>query len=125
MKPTARPPTGSAIERPMTTKAAGYSKSLGKDPKDFGNKTKMFFHKKAPTSKEAIIKEFEKNIQKLSDDSILLKCKGNFVQAKEKCLNAYDKLQDFKSKNIDYFNAEMEVGIQLNLGIKYEGLKMF
>ena len=45
MKPTARPPTGSAIERPMTTKAAGYSKSLGKDPKDFGNKTKMFFHK--------------------------------------------------------------------------------
>ena len=125
MKPTARPPTGSAIERPMTTKAAGYSKSLGKDPKDFGNKTKMFFHKKSPTSKEAIIKEFEKNIQKLSDDSILLKCKGNFVQAKEKCLNAYDKLQDFKSKNIDYFNAEMEFGIQLNLGLIYEGLKMF
>ena len=70
MKGTARPPTGSAIERPMTTKAAGYSKTLGKDPKDFGRGTKMFFHKKEPTSKEGIIKEFEKNVQKLSDESI-------------------------------------------------------
>ena len=125
MKGTARPPTGSAIERPMTTKAAGYSKSLGKDPKDFGRGTKMFFHRKEPTSKEGIIKEFEKNIQKLSDESIILKCKGNYVQAKEKCLSAYDKLKDFKEKNNEYFNAEMEFGIQLNLALIFEGLKMF
>ena len=65
MKPTARPQTGSNIERPMTTKAAGYSKSLGKDTKDFGTKTKMFFHKKPATTKEQIIRELEKNLQKL------------------------------------------------------------
>jgi hypothetical protein len=48
MKGTARPGTGS-VERPMTTKAAGYSKSLGKEQKDFGMKTRMFFAKKENT----------------------------------------------------------------------------
>ena len=124
MKPTARPGTGS-IERPMTTKAAGYSKNIGKEQKDFGMKTRMFFAKKAATTKESQIKEFEKTIQKLSDESILLKCRGNYVQAKEKALIAYDKLNEFKNKNIDYFNAEMEFGIQLNLALIYEGLKMW
>lgn len=125
MKPTARPQTGSNIERPMTTKAAGYSKSLGKDTKDFGTKTKMFFHKKPATTKEQIIRELEKNLQKLCDESILLKCKGNYLSAKDKCLNAIEKLQDFKSKNIDYFNAEMEFCLQLNLALIYEGLETY
>ena len=124
MKGTARPGTGS-VERPMTTKAAGYSKSLGKEQKDFGMKTRMFFAKKENTSKEAIIKEFEKNIQKLSDESILLKCRGNFRGAKEKALSAYKKMNDFKLQNVDYFNAEMEFGLQLNIALIYEGLKMY
>ena len=124
MKGTARPGTGS-VERPMTTKAAGYSKSLGKEQKDFGMKTRMFFAKKQNTSKESIIKEFEKNIQKLSDESIILKCKGNFRAAKEKALTAYKKMTDFKQQNQDYFNAEMEFGLQLNIALIYEGLKMF
>ena len=123
MKGTARPGTGS-VERPMTTKAAGYSKSLGKEQKDFGMKTRMFFAQKQNTSKEGIIKEFEKNIQKLSDESILLKCRGNFRAAKEKALTATKKMQDFKSTNPDYFNAEMEFGLHLNLALIYEGLKM-
>ena len=124
MKGTARPGTGS-VERPMTTKAAGYSKSLGKENKNFGMKTRMFFAKKENTSKEAIIKEFEKNIQKLSDEAILLKCKGNFRAAKEKALSAEKKLNDFKLQNVDYFNAEMEFGLQLNIALIYEGLKMY
>ena len=124
MKGTARPGTGS-VERPMTTKAAGYSKSLGKEQKDFGMKTRMFFAKKENTSKEAIIKEFEKNIQKLSDESILLKCRGNYRAAKEKALSAYKKMNDFKLQNVDYFNAEMEFGLQLNIALIYEGLKMY
>jgi len=124
MKGTARPGTGS-VERPMTTKAAGYSKSLGKEQKDFGTKTRMFFAKKDNTTKEGQIKEFEKNIQKLSDESILLKCRGNFRAAKEKALSAYKKINDFKSQNVDYFNAEMEFGIQLNIALIYEGLKMY
>ena len=33
-------------------------------------KIRMFLAKKENTSKEGIIKEFEKNIQKLSDESI-------------------------------------------------------
>ena len=124
MKGTARPGTGS-VERPMTTKAAGYSKSLGKEQKDFGMKTRMFFAKKQNTSKEALIKEFEKNIQKLSDESIILKCRGNYRAAKEKALTATKKMNDFKSTNPDYFNAEMEFGLHLNLALIYEGLKMF
>ena len=124
MKGTARPGTGS-VERPMTTKAAGYSKSLGKEQKDFGMKTRMFFAKKQNTTKEAVIKEFEKNIQKLSDESILLKCKGNFRAAKEKALSATKKMSDFKTANTDYFNAEMEFGLNLNLALIYEGLKMY
>ena len=124
MKGTARPGTGS-VERPMTTKAAGYSKSLGKEQKDFGMKTRMFFAKKQNTSKEAQIKEFEKNIQKLSDESIIMKCRGNFLGAKEKALNAYDKLNEFKLQNLDYFNAEMEFGLQLNIALIYENLRMY
>jgi tetratricopeptide (TPR) repeat protein len=30
---------------------------------------------------------------------------------------------DFKSRNIDYFNSELEFGIKLNLGLVYESLK--
>ena len=125
MKPTARPQTGSNIERPMTTKAAGYSKSLGKDTKDFGSKTKMFFHKKEPTTKEQVIKEMEKNVQKLCDESILFKCKGNFMVAKDRCLNGIETMQEFKSKSIDYFNSELEFCLQLNLALIYEGLKTY
>ena len=124
MKGTARPGTGSVV-RPMTTKAAGYSKSLGKEQKDFGMKTRMFFAKKQNTTKESIIKEFEKNIQKLSDESIILKSKGNYRAAKEKASLASKKMSDFKLQNSDYFNAEMEFGLQLNLALIYEGLKMF
>ena len=85
----------------------------------------MFFHKKQVTSKEQVIKELEKNLQKMADESILLKCRGNFLSAKDKCTAALDKLQDFKSKNIDYFNPELEFCLELNLALIYEGLKMY
>ena len=42
------------------------------------------------------------------------KCRGNFRAAKEKALSSYKKMMDFKEKNRDYFNTEMELGLQLN-----------
>ena len=34
-------------------------------------------------------------------------------------------MNDFKLQNVDYFNAEMEFGLQLNIALIYEGLKMY
>lgn len=106
-------------ERPMTSnKAAGYSKTLGKNAKTPpGN---LFFQKKENLSKEQIIKDLEKTISKLLDESVVLKCKGDFYQAKDKCLVAMDKLQEFRKKNPEYFNSELEFGIKLNLGLIYQ-----
>jgi intraflagellar transport protein 88 len=123
-----RLPTGSdPSTRPMTSnKAAGFSKNLGKDPREVEAKSKILFTKREPTTKEQIIKELEKSIQKLYDESIMLnKAKCDHYQAKEKALLAYEKLMDFKSKNTDYFNTELEFGIKLNLGIIYEALKLY
>jgi intraflagellar transport protein 88 len=44
--------------------------------------------------------------------------------AKEKCILSYEKLMDFKSKNTDYFNIELEYGIKLNLALIYERLNL-
>jgi intraflagellar transport protein 88 len=88
-------------------------------------KTKILFTKRTPTTKEQIVKEVERSIQKLYDESILLKCKGDLHQAKEKCIFALDKLVEFKSKNVDYFNTELEFGLKLNLGLIYESLKLW
>jgi intraflagellar transport protein 88 len=60
----------------------------------------------------------------LYDESIKLKCKGELQQAKEKCLLSYEKLMDFKSKNNDYLNMELEFGIKLNLALIYERLNL-
>jgi len=123
-----RLPTGSdPSTRPMTSnKAAGFSKNLGKDPREVEAKSKILFTKREPTTKEQIIKELEKSILKLYDESIILnKAKGDLYKAKEKALLAYEKLMDFKSKNTEYFNTELEFGIKLNLGIVYEALKLY
>ena len=88
-------------------------------------KTKIFFSKRPPTTKEQIIREVEKSIQKLYDDSILLKYKGDIQIAKDKCQLALDKLSELKTKNVDYFNTEMEFGIRLNLALIYEGLQLW
>jgi intraflagellar transport protein 88 len=87
-------------------------------------RSRVIFTKKEPSTKEQIIREVEKNIQKLYDESIILKHKGSIQIAKEKCLLAYEKLMEFKSKNTDYFNTELEFGIKLNLALIYEGLKL-
>lgn len=114
------------MERPMTSnKGAGYSKMLGKDPKELEARNKILFAKKEPSTKEQIIKELEKQIQKLYDESILLKYKGDLQTAKDKCLLAYEKMAEFKAKNVDYFNTELEFGIKLNLGLIYESLKLW
>jgi intraflagellar transport protein 88 len=123
-----RLPTGSDPSiRPMTSnKAAGFSKNLGKDPREVEAKSKTPFTKREPATKEQIVKEMEKSIQKLYDESIILnKGKGDIYTAKEKAISAYEKLMDFKAKNSDYFNTELEFGIKLNLGIIYEGLKQY
>lgn len=86
-------------------------------------RAKILFSKREPTTKEQIIKEAEKVFQKLYDESIILKCKGDFHTAKDKCTSAYEKFVEFKRKNTDYFNTELEFGIKLNLGLIYEGLK--
>jgi intraflagellar transport protein 88 len=88
-------------------------------------KTKMLFSKRAPTTKEQIIKEVEKSIQLLYDDSILSKHKGELTSAKEKCLLALEKLTDMKKKNVEYFNTELEFGIRLNLALIYEALGLW
>jgi intraflagellar transport protein 88 len=116
---------GTASGRPTTSKAkTGYNKNIGKDP-IIDNRKRIIFQKKEPTTKEQIIKELEKQIQKLFDESILLKYKGDLHQAKDKCTLAYDKMLEFKSKNVDYFNTELEFGIKLNLGLIYEELKLW
>lgn len=107
-------------ERPMTSnKAMGYSKNLAKGQKGMPN-SGLFIPKKENPSKEQIIKELEKSISKLLDESIMLKCKGDYHQAKDKCLGAMEKLIDFRRKNPEYFNSELEFGIKLNLGLIYE-----
>ncbi len=58
------------------------------------------------------------------DESIRLKSKGELQLSKEKCLLSYEKLIDFKSKNNDYFNIELEFGIKLNLALIYERLNL-
>ncbi len=80
------------------------------------------FIKKEPT-KEQIVKESEKAIQKLFDESLVLRHKGEVHAAKEKCMSAFEKLMEFKAKNIDNLNTELEFGIRLNLALIYESLK--
>jgi len=82
------------------------------------------FIKKEPT-KEQIVKESEKAIQKLFDESLVLRHKSELHAAKDKCMQAFEKLIDFKSKNFDYLNTELEFGIRLNLALIYETLKQF
>ena len=74
------------------------------------------------SSQEQIIKELERSIQKLYDESIILKFKGDLQNAKDKCSLAYEKFFDFKSKNQDYFNIELEFGMKLNLGLIHQAL---
>lgn len=109
-------------DRPMTSnKAAGYSKTLGKSQK--GPARNIFFAtKKEAMTKEQIIREMEKGIQKLFDESILLKCRGDFHSAKDKALSAIEKFNDFKKNNSDYFNTELEFGLKLNLGLVYQAM---
>jgi len=76
----------------------------------------MLFTKTQPTSKEAILKETERGIQKIYDESIILRPKDIHL-AKEKCTMAYEKFYDCKSKNHDYINIELEFGIKLNLAL--------
>lgn len=107
-------------ERPMTSnKAAGYSKSLSNKQKN-PTSSFLFFQKKENPSKEQIIKELEKSISKTLDESIILKCKGEYAQSKDKCLSAIEKLIDFRRKNPEYFNSELEFGLKLNLGLIYQ-----
>jgi intraflagellar transport protein 88 len=80
------------------------------------------FVKKEQT-KEQLIKDSEKSIQKMFDDSLILSSKGELNSAKDKCLQAFEKLIEFKSKNFDYLNTELEFGIRLNLALIYENLK--
>jgi intraflagellar transport protein 88 len=80
------------------------------------------FVKKEQT-KEQLIKESEKSIQKMFDDSLILGSKGELNSAKDKCLQAFDKFLEIKSKNFDYLNTELEFGIRLNLALIYENLK--
>jgi len=63
------------------------------------------FVKKEQT-KEQLIKESEKQIQKMFDDSLILTSKGELNSGKDKCLQAFEKLVEFKSKNFDYLNTE-------------------
>jgi intraflagellar transport protein 88 len=88
-------------------------------------RTKVLFSKRPPTTKEQIIREVEKSVLKFYDDSILLKYKGDNQLAKEKCNLALEKLTDMKTKNVDYFNSELEFGIRLNLGLCYENLALW
>lgn len=85
----------------------------------------MLFSKRPPSTKEQIIKEVEKSIQKLYDESILLKHKGEHTSAKEKSLLAIEKLTDMKKKNVEYFNTELEFGMRLNLAMIYEALRLW
>lgn len=108
-------------ERPMTSnKAAGYSKALSSKQKNNPTSSFLFYQKKENLSKEQLIKELEKSISKTLDESIILKCKGQYTQAKDKCLSAIEKLMDFRRKNPEYFNSELEFGLKLNLGLIYQ-----
>ena len=108
-------------ERPMSSKKAlGYSKTIGKSTGTKNVGLNQFFQKKENLSKEQIIKEFEKSVTRLIDESIVLKFKKDYHNAKDKCLHALEKLNDFKRKNQEYFNSELDFTIRLNLGLIYE-----
>jgi len=77
---------------------------------------KLFVPNK-PTTKEQIIKELEKNIQKVWDESIILKNKKEFQNAKEKGTMAIEIFHEYKSKNQDYINIDLEFGLKLNLAL--------
>ena len=62
-------------------------------------KSKLLFAKRDPSTREQIIKELEKSIQKLYDESIILKSRGNYYSAKDKASIAFEKFIEFKSKN--------------------------
>lgn len=112
-------------ERPMTSnKGAGYSKSMGKDPKELEYQKKLNFAKKGPLTKEQQNKEAERKVQKIFDESIMLKCRKDYGRAREKCLEAYEELGKIKDQNNDYFNVELEFGIRLNMALIYQGLNM-
>lgn len=85
-------------------------------------KNKLFFAKNKVVTKEQIIKQKEREILSLYDESILLKCKGQLEAAKDKCRQANRKLQAFKQNNVEYSNVELDFGIKLNLALICQGL---
>lgn len=112
-------------ERPTTSnKAAGYNKNLGgKQNTSYKSKLSNLLGAPKELSKEQMIKELERSSNKLLDDSIILKCKGDYYAAKDKCLHALEKVIDFKRRvDSQYFNSELEFGIKLNLGLIYQCL---
>jgi intraflagellar transport protein 88 len=112
-------------ERPTTSnKAVGYSKNMGqKGPKT--TSLNMLFTKKEP-SREQIIKDLERLTSKLLDESIISKCKNDLYDAKDKCLKAMERINEFKRKHDpQYFNSELEFGIKLNLGLVYQQMKNY
>ena len=55
----------------------------------------------------------------------MLRDKSELHAAIDKCIKAFENLIDFKSKNFDNLNTEMEFGIRLNLALIYETIKQF
>lgn len=111
-------------ERPTTaSRGAGYNKNIGRNqPASQG--INIAANKKQ--SQEQILKEVEKNVSKLLDESILLKCKNELYEAKDKCMLALGKLEDYKRKyDQKYFNSELDFGIKLNLGLIYQQMKNY
>jgi len=53
----------------------------------------------------------------------MLRYKSELHALKDKCIKAFEKLIDFKSKNFDNLNTELEFEIRLNLALIYETLK--
>ena len=53
----------------------------------------------------------------------MLRYKSELHALKDKCIKAFEKLIDFKSKNFDNLNTELEFGIRVNFALIYETLK--
>lgn len=116
-KPPSRQATSKGqSDRPMTSQKGMNYKSDSKQKKS----NNPFPTNTEPPTKEQLIKELERSIIKLLDESIIQKCKKDYRGAKDKCLNAMEKLTNFRRKNPEYFNSELEFGIKLNLGLIYE-----
>uniref|UniRef100_A0A7S3GJA5 Intraflagellar transport protein 88 n=1 Tax=Palpitomonas bilix TaxID=652834 RepID=A0A7S3GJA5_9EUKA len=134
------PATGAVPEdegpvRPMTSiKAAGFSSrddGRGFDPLKQGNKGPApALQKKSESSPEEEMREFEKKINHLIDESAILQQKGQLAAALDKAKEAMRKERQLCKQReqhnlVDMINIDLTYSVCFNLANQYHANKMY